>query len=178
MSDTLLAKLDFDALSASRLWPNLDRDTRQRAAEAFYDPETGDRSIQRGADLPIANAIRFRVVTVRKLPLERKKQLLATRVKPEEALATLLLQGLQLGEGNRKMLAAFLDVLKVPHDNGYIADDAEFDDPTRDDLARGAEALYKDFPGPDVDLYLVSLLAIDPDIWGELGAVLKERAAS
>jgi len=44
--------------------------------------------------------------------------------------------------------------------------------PAPDRLADAVVALRAEFPAPDVELYLMSLLAMEPDTWGGLAEVL------
>ena len=47
-----------------------------------------------------------------------------------------------------------------------------------DRLAPAVNALHERFDAPDVDLYLASLLALDPETWGGLKPLLVPNAAS
>ena len=64
------------------------------------------------------------------------------------------------------MMAAFLDVLGIAHENGVIQEEHVTPDPAK--VAPAAGQLAEQFPAPDVSLYLSTLLCQDPETWGGL----------
>jgi hypothetical protein len=138
----------------------------------LYGREHGDSAARVEADVAIARALRFRDVAVKKMPVDKRIAYLARAVRPDAALATHLLVALHL-EQRRAMLAAFMDSLAIPHDEGQISQDHKLQPPAEAELAIAAAALRERFPADEVELYLASLLAIDPETWGGLGKVLE-----
>jgi hypothetical protein len=171
MATGVLGQLALDRLSASRVWGALPPEMRAEAARALYAGEHDDPAARRLADAAIAAALRFREVAVQKLPLERRVAHLSRLQRPDESLATSLLLALHLGS-RRPMLAAFLDALGIAHENGAIRDAESLGPPPAEALSRACGALAERFPPGDVEVYLASLLALDPDTWGGLAAIL------
>jgi hypothetical protein len=66
------------------------------------------------------------------------------------------------------MLAAFLDSLGVAHTNGVITDSLDELPVEPDQLARAADDLAARFPRDQVTLYFLTLLVLDPKLWGGL----------
>jgi hypothetical protein len=170
-------ELNFQGLTPSRLWRSLPAEERMLAARAFFAHAWGDASARREGELAIARALRFREEAVRKLPPDKRAGYLARAVQPADSLAGSLLLALHLEE-RRSLLAAFLDALAIPHENGMIAEDHDLQPPGKDALARAAEALDARFPAREVDVYLASLLALDHGSWDGLGDVLEARRSA
>jgi len=167
MATGFLGQLALDRLSATRVWGALPQDVRAEAARAVYAGEREDPAARRLADAAIAAALRFREVAVQKLPLERRVAHLSRISHPDEALASSLLLALHLGS-RRPMLAAFLDALGIAHENGAILDAGRLEPPSPEALSGACAALSERFPPDHVEVYLASLLALDPDTWGGL----------
>jgi hypothetical protein len=171
-----LNELALDDLTAEKLWSALDPATRDLAARAVYEGSEDDRTASAEADVAIARALRFRLVAVRRLPLNKRIEYLTRVVHPDESLASSLLRTLHLVH-RRELLGAFLDELDIPHDAGIIDSDYDFDS-RRPDSARLRAALgplEAKFPTDHVELYAVTLLAMDRDSWAPLADVLSER---
>ncbi|HEX6853259.1 MAG TPA: hypothetical protein VF139_17820 [Candidatus Polarisedimenticolaceae bacterium] len=173
---SLLERISIDRLSPLRLWSALDPDARLLAARSLYAHDWGQAPTKREADLTIATAMRFRDAMVRQLPVDKRAAYLAKIGSPTENLASSLLLALHL-EQRRPILAAFLDALGVPHADGLIAEDHELKAPEAPALAKAVAALSKGFDAAEVDLYLATLLALDPDTWGGLAPLLADRSA-
>ena len=75
------------------------------------------------------------------------------------------------------MMSAFLDSLGITHENGLIADETL---PKQDTakLHAAATELATKFPDEDVALYFATLVAQDPDTWGELAEHCQSLVAS
>ena len=173
-STVSLQNLSLDRLTPARLWPALDEPDRRLAVQALY----GDDPALRGqADEALAGALRFRPAAVRKLPVDKRVDYFVRRVRPDNTLATTLLTALHLGH-RRALLRFFLDALGVPNDDGVIAPDHEPEPVAADRLAPAVDALRRRFDAPAVDVYLASLLALDPDTWGGLKLLLEPDAAA
>jgi hypothetical protein len=157
------------SLTPSRLWKQMTPDQRLRAARAFWsDEEATDDQLQ--AALLIAQQKKFRPKTVVGLDVERKARHLASMLSLSDQLAARALILYHLAE-QRPMMAAFLDALGIKHDNGLIEDDAVKPDASQ--LVSAAALLTREFPEPDVRLYLNTLLCQDPETWGGLAEAVK-----
>jgi len=174
---SFIASLDLDKLTATRLWMSLPRTTRAQAATAYLTANAEDPQALVNADMAIADAMRFRPASVRKLTVEKKAQYLASAIRPDDALASMLLQAHHLASQSA-LLGAFLDALGISHEDGAIDDETDYEIPEADDLAKAAKTLYDGHPAEDVDMYLATLYAIEHDVWGGLRSVLDERAAA
>jgi hypothetical protein len=154
-------------LTPSRLWRKMSPEQRQRAARAFWqDEEAANDQVQAG--LLIAQQKKFRPKTVVSLDVDRKSRHLASLVALPDAIAARALIVYHLAE-QRPMMGAFLDALGIAHENGLIRDDAGTPDPAR--IVAAAAAISREYPAPDVALYLNTLLWQDPAAWGPLRSV-------
>jgi hypothetical protein len=170
-----LERLPLEELEPAALWAELDDGTRRLAAESLYGGARDSGAGRAEADRAIAAAIRFRPVAVRRLPVERRVGYLLRVVRPDDALATSLLLALHL-ERRVPLLEAFLDRLEIPQQDGAIDDGYDLQPPPGDRLAAAVDGL-EDFPRGEVEIYLASLVALDPDTWGGLVPILRERFA-
>jgi hypothetical protein len=167
----LLHDLSLDELTPARLWATLDLPTRALAARALFD---GDRPTLDQANHAIALALRFRDAGVRKLSIDRRVDYLARIVRPDDALASALLMALHLG-CRQGLLVNFLDALQIPNQDGLIAEDYELGPIAAATLEPVVGGLREHFDGAKVEIYLASLLALDPEVWGGLGELLREK---
>jgi hypothetical protein len=171
---SLLQNLSLDTLTPARLWSALDPSTRTLAARAVYD---GDPEMRSQADHAIATAVRFRPAGVRKLSVEKRIDYLVRVVQPDDALASSLLTALHLG-CRQELLGRFLDDLGIPNEDGLIVSEHELEPIAPDQLDPAVGALRERFDRAEVELYLASLLVLDPDVWGGLTEVLRQNAVT
>jgi len=142
---------------------------RERVARSFWsDPDATDDQVQ--AALLIAQQKKFRPKTVVGLDVERKARHLSSMLSLPDQVAARALILYHLAE-QRPMMGKFLDALGIKHDNGLIEDDAVKPDASQLDSA--AAVLTREFPEPDVRLYLNTLLCQDPETWGGLAEAAK-----
>jgi hypothetical protein len=168
-------KIPPEELTPARLWAELDDETRRIAARSLYRGEWADPLSRREADLAIAEALRFREVAVRKLSADRRVDYLLRAVRPDDSLARSLLLALHLGQ-RKPILEAFLDALEIPHEGGMIDENFDLEPPDVTRLAGAVETLRSGFPDDEVEVYLTSLLAMDPETWGGLADVAGDSA--
>ena len=135
------------------------------AASLFWDDEHSDEQ-QMEAVGAIATQMKFRPRSVIGLPPERRAKYLAQLPTVSDAIAARALVSYHL-ERQRPMMAAFLDSLGVPHENGLITEEAVAK-PDADKLKTAAEELATKFDPSDVSVYLSTLVSQDPDTWGAL----------
>lgn len=164
------SSLALDDLTPARLWPQLDDQTRALAARTVY----GDSHWRREADVAVADALRFRPLAVKKLPLEKRVSYLLSAVRPDDSLASTLLLALHL-EHRTAMLQTFLDKLNIPNDGGMIDEEHDLQAPRPDELSAAVKSLLARFDRQEVQVYLVSLLAMDPGTWGGIASVIRAR---
>ena len=158
--------------SPAHLWKGMSEQQRLQAADAFWrERDSADQQIE--AMVLLAQKLKARPKYISTLPVDKKAKHLAHYVGMPDVLAARLLVSYHLGH-QRPMMAAFLDALGIVHDNGLIND--ELSGAVADDkLTLGAEALASAFPADEVRLYFETLLLQDPDTWGGLASLLRDK---
>jgi hypothetical protein len=152
--------------TAGRLWKRLTPAERQTASAHFWR-ETPD-DVAGAALAAIAKARHMRPQAARALKADEKARILATLTEPGETVAAALLVALHLGD-RRPLLAAFLDALGLPHDEGILKEEAAQAAPPNADQAAGAvRKLLERFGGQEVATYLNTLWLQDPAHWRSL----------
>jgi len=165
----LLGRIPLDKLTPSRVWTELDPESKTLAAQSLYAP--GEQGAPREeANVAIAAALRFRTQAVRKLPIEKRVQYLTRAVRPDDSLAASLLTTLHL-DHRSEMLGAFLDALDIPQKDGIIDEEFELQTIDQTKLGQAVAVLESRFPAAAVDVYLATLISMDPDIWHGLSEI-------
>jgi hypothetical protein len=154
-----------------------DDDRRQRILRAFW--RYADVSAKAMAIAQLAKALHFRDDTIRKMPVEKKSELLASRIGAaefEQTFETALMQ-YHTHEAN-EMMAAFLDRWAVPHANGSIETD-EYTPPSLDAVRTAVSELQDRYDPRDIALYLASAGLLMGGKWREATwPVVEEITAS
>ena len=117
------------------------------------------------ATAQLAKALHFRDETLRKLPLEKKAELLGSRIGTpdfEEHLEVALMQ-YHTHEAN-EMMSAFLDKWGVPHVNGSIEAE-DYTAPTAEQVRNAVRELEGTYDRRDIALYLASAGLLMTDEW-------------
>jgi hypothetical protein len=156
---------DLSQFRPSRLWRRLPLDRRIDAASLFWEDEHSDDQ-QMEAVASIASQMKFRQRSVIGLPPERRAKYLAQLPTVSDAIAARALISYHL-ERQRPMMAAFLDALGIPHENGLITEETVAK-PDAEKLKAAAAELAAKFDPADVKLYLSTLVSQDPETWGGL----------
>jgi hypothetical protein len=132
-----------------------DPDRRRRIAAAFF--KHADVQSKAMAIVQLAKSLHFRDETIRKMPVDKKAELLASRATLPEFEQTLeaALMHYHTHEQN-EMLGAFLDAWKIPHVNGSIEVD-DYTPPSADQVRDAVGELRERFDARDVAIYLASL---------------------
>ena len=169
---SLGSRIDLLQCAPMQLWASLDPDVRVAAARALYAHDWGESPTRREADFAIMHGMRFRETAVRQLSVDKRAHYLARSVRPTDSLAGSLLLALHL-EQRRAMLSAFLDALKIPHENGLISEDHDMKPPAAASLEKAAKTLRDQFPPDEVELYLATLYVLDSETWAGLAPLLK-----
>jgi hypothetical protein len=159
----------------SQLWKQLPQERKLSAAESFWKDESAATE-QTEAVLAIAHRIKFRVVSVLKMPRDKKARHLAGLPGVSEVVAARLLVSYHLAH-QRPMMATFLDGLGIKHEDGLIADQ-DLSAPASETLQGAVRAIAEAYPAEDVALYLATLAWQDPDTWGGLAEMPETRAPS
>lgn len=156
---------DLSSFRPSRLWRRMPLERRVDAAGLFWeDDHSADQQLEAVAS--VATHMKFRARSVVGLPLEKKAKYLASLPNVSDAIAARALVNYHLAR-HRPMMAAFLDVLGIPHEDGLINEESVVK-PEAEKLRQGAAELATKFPPDDVSLYLATLVSQDPDTWGPL----------
>ena len=153
-------------LKPARLWKNLSAERRLETAVAFW-AESEDVASQAEAIDAIARHLKFRARSVMELPVEKRARYLFALPAVSDSLAARLLVTYHL-VAQRPMMAAFLDALGVPHEDGLITAD-EVKVPDAGTCRAAAKALMAQYPEPDTTTYFATLLIQDPETWKPLG---------
>jgi hypothetical protein len=155
------------AVRPSKLWKDLPVERRLPLADAFWRDEQGvDQQIE--AIVTLARRLKFRTKSVQALSIERRAKHLAQLSDVSDGLATRALIAYHF-QAARPLMAAFLDAAGIAHEDGLItADEMAPPDPVA--LVKAVDKIRSAFPADAVDLYLDTLVAIDPDTWGALEA--------
>ncbi len=152
----------------SKLWKDLPVERRLALADAFWrDDQGSDQHLE--AIVLLARRLNFRTKSLQALPVERRARHLAQLADVSDGLATRALIAYHF-QTERPLMAAFLDAVGIAHEDGLITAE-EIAPPDPRVLADAVEKLRAGFPADAVDLYLRTLLAIDPDTWGALETV-------
>jgi len=115
----------------------------------------------------LAKSMNFREETIRKMPPEKKADLLASRIGvPEfEQFLEMALMQYHTHTQNR-MMGAFLDRWNVPHENGSIEAE-EYAVPSTDQVRDAVKALEGEYDRADIRLYLATAGLLMEDQWRE-----------
>jgi hypothetical protein len=125
----------------------------------------GDDSSKALAIVSLARALHFRDETIRKMPLPKKAELLASRIGShefEEMLEAALMQ-YHTHEAN-EMMGAFLDLWNIPHKNGSIETD-DYKPPVPGQVRDAVRQLESHFDRSDMVLYLASVGLLMGEPW-------------
>jgi hypothetical protein len=169
---SLASRIDLLQCTPAQLWTTLDPEIRLTAARSLYAHDWGESPTRREADFTIMQGMRFRESAVRQLSVDKRAQYLARSIRPTDSLAGSMLLALHLDQ-RRAMLSAFLDALKIPHENGLISEGHDMTPPSAAALAKAAGVLHDRFPKEEVELYLATLYVLDRETWAGLEPLLK-----
>ncbi|HWA16102.1 MAG TPA: hypothetical protein VG817_06710, partial [Gemmatimonadales bacterium] len=138
------------------------------------DKESRPHLVQYVATLPRFKA--FRPQAIKKLTNKELISAIAGSTQLTQDMIRSALISLHL-PARAAMLGAFMDSLGIPHEDGLIAEGATVKLPGADKLATAVIGLAKQFPPRDVGIYLLSLVAMDPETWSPLADVLPNLPA-
>lgn len=142
-----------------------DSGRRERILRAFW--RYADAPAKAVATAQLAKALHFRDESIRKMPAEKKSELLSLRIASsefEQTLETALMQ-YHTHEAN-EMMGAFLDRWGIAHVNGSIETD-DYAPPTADTVRAAVCELESRFDRRDIALYLASAGLLMGGAWAE-----------
>jgi hypothetical protein len=155
--------------TAARLWKRLTSAEKLAASTHFWRETPED--VAGAAFVAMARARHMRPQAARALKTDERARILATLAEPGETVAAALLVALHLGE-RRPLLAAFLDSLGLPHEDGILKEEAsQSPPPSADQAATALQKLLERFAPQEVATYLNTLWLQDPDHWHSLEAL-------
>lgn len=140
-----------------------DPDRRRAILVAFW--KYGDNHARLMAQMQLAKALHFRDETIRKMPPEKKADLLASRMASHEfdQFLEMALMAYHTREKSA-MMAAFLDRWNIPHENGSIEAE-EYTTPTADQVREAVKELGDQYDRRDVALYLATAGLLMAEAW-------------
>jgi hypothetical protein len=156
---------DLSQFRPSRLWRRMPLDRRIEAAGLFWNDEQSTEQ-QVEAVSAIATQMKFRPRSVIGLDADRRAKYLAQLPTISDTIASRALVSYHL-DRQRPMMAAFLDMLGISHENGLIAEE-HVQKPDATKVQQAARELASKFPPDEVALYLSTLVSQDPDTWEAL----------
>ena len=163
--------------TARRILKDLaDSERRRRIAAAFW--KHADAPSKAMAIVQLAKSLHFRDETIRKMPADKKAELLVSRASLPEFEQTLeaALMHYHTHEQN-EMLGAFLDVWGIPHVNGSIEVD-DYTPPSAEQVREAVDELRGRFDTRDVAIYLASLGLLMGEPWASAAWPVVEEIAA
>lgn len=156
---------DYSAYRPSRIWKRASAAQRRAAAEAFWkDEQSTEQQVE--AIAAIAAFMKFRTKSVMGLSHERRVKYLTMLPSLSDTIAARALIDYHL-EVERPMMAAFLDLLGIAHEDGLITEENVVK-PDTGKLRAAATDLATKYPAEAVGMYFATLVSQDPDTWGDL----------
>ena len=131
-----------------------DEDRRRSITTAFW--RHGDAQSKALAVAHLARALHFRDESLRKLPIEKRADLLASRAGSQEFEQLLEVALMQYHtHEHSEMLSAFLDLWNIPHVNGSIEVD-EYKVPAAGQVRDAVHQLESRYDKRDIAIYLAT----------------------
>jgi hypothetical protein len=155
------------ATTIRKLWKALTPEERaQGITAALADDENG--WVKATTRTAVASALRFRPQTVATWPRPKLVSEAARLPLDDAQLLSAYLIDLHLGH-RRPMMAAFLDELGIPNENGRIdSDTTEVGPQDAAKVRKAADVVAARYPADEVVTYFLTLLLQDAAVWGGL----------
>ena len=149
-----------------RIYKDLvDPELRHRVIGAFW--RHGDAQARALATAHLARTLHFRDETLKKMPLDKKADLLSSRVGAHEFDQFLEMALMQYHTHEQaEMLGAFLDLWNIPHVNGSIEVE-EYKTPEVGQVRDAVHQLESRYDKRDIALYLASAGLLMAGAWRE-----------
>jgi hypothetical protein len=165
-----------DGVTLTALWRALEPAEREEALRTLVeDKESRPHLLQFVSSLPRFRA--FRPQAIKKLTDKELVSAIAASTQLSQDMIRSALISLHL-PARAGMLGAFMDALGIPHEDGLIKEGVTVALPPAARLEAAITQLAKEYPPREVTIYLVSLLAMDPETWGALASVLPATSVS
>lgn len=143
----------------------VDADRRREILTYFW--KHAEQQHRMLVQMHLAKAMHFREETIRKMPPEKKADLLAARMSAPELEQFLEMALMQYHTAAKAgMMGRFLDEWHVPHENGSIETD-DYTPPTSDAVRAAVEKLEGEFDRNDIRLYLATAGLLMAGQWRE-----------
>ena len=140
-----------------------DDERRHRITTSFW--RHADNQSKALATGHLARALHFRDESLRKLPLEKRADLLASRAGAHEFDQILEVALMQYHtQEHNEMLSAFLDLWNIPHVNGSIEVD-EYKVPAAGQVRDAVHQLESRYDKRDIAIYLATAGLLMADDW-------------
>jgi len=124
--------------------------------------DTGAKAM---AIVQLAKALHFRDETIRKMPAEKKADLVASRVGAHEFEQVLEMALMQYHTHEQnEMMKTFLDLWQVPNENGSIEVE-EYQVPTTEQIRDGVRQLEGRYDRRDIAIYLATAGLLMGEEW-------------
>ncbi len=149
-----------------RIFRELADDERRRRITTSFWRHADNQSKGLATGL-LARALHFRDESLRKLPMEKKAELLASRAGAHEFDQILEVALMQYHtQEHNEMLSAFLDLWNIPHVNGSIEVD-EYKIPSVGQVRDAVHQLESRYDKRDIAIYLATAGLLMGDEWRE-----------
>lgn len=140
-----------------------DADLRRDVLTSFW--KHADAQGKALANALLAKAMKFREESMRKLPREKKAEMLAARLGNPDFDQFYDVALMQYHTADMApMLGAFLDKWGIPHENGSIEAE-EYATPTIEQVREAAKELSPEYGAPNVRLYLATAGLLMGEDW-------------
>ncbi|HUQ45095.1 MAG TPA: hypothetical protein VM033_00505 [Gemmatimonadaceae bacterium] len=162
------------ATTIRRLWKALTPEERsQGITAALTDDENG--WVKTTTRVAVAGALKFRPQTVSTWPRQKLVSEAARLPLDDVQLLSAYLVDLHLGH-RRPMMAAFLDELGIPNENGRIdSDTTEVAPQDAERVRSAADVVAATYPADEVVTYFLTLLLQDAGVWAGVEEWLRSR---
>jgi hypothetical protein len=157
-------------ITLPRLWKALTPAEREAALHSLAS-DTASRAQLTRLAMTLQRFRSFRPQAVARLPDAELVSALASSSQVSNDLVQTALIGMHL-PARAPMLSAFLEALGIAHEGGLIADGVAVVPPERERILAAVASLVERFPPREVTIYLLSLVAMDPETWQPLSAAL------
>lgn len=143
------------SVSANRIWRQLPEEIRISASKLFWTAP--NRTGKQILSASLAKAKNLREVTVRKAPIERLAHWTAGTASLPEQIVDEILKNYLLHE-HRAVIVSFLELLKIPHEDGMIDEAFDFATLSDEQVQQAARSLLKSSDRMGALLYLKYLV--------------------
>jgi hypothetical protein len=165
-----------DGPTVGDIWSALSPIERQESLKSYLAGDKANRESLNAVAATLPALRTFRTQTIRQMTDSRLIEIVARATHLTPGILHDVLLALHL-TGRTAMLESFLDLLGIQHSGGVINDGASVTAAVQGDrLPASVTRLLDQYPPRQVWIYLLTLMAMDPDSWGGLRPVVAEHA--